>query len=411
MKKIMIAAMMMLSTSAVFAGDSDALKAITKTKNYADAAQLVKNTLAQLADASEKAKAYEHLTKLALEKFDKENAIQAQNMQAQLTKQKEQPYDTIGFYQAAYNATMDGLECLKYDAMPNAKGKVRKKYTSSLTPLISNARMQLVTAGNYYAQNGNQDGVLKYWGTFLDTDDNPAFAASKQSEAQFIGQVAYYTAQYANQANQYDRAMKYAEIAMQDKDMKKQAEAFKYAMAQRGLKTKEDSVKYTATLKTAYDNDPSNEMIFGTLCNMYTGLEMGAELDALLAEKLAKEPKNFTAWALKGQTLLNRNAKAENPNWDECINAFKEAINIDATNPVVLTYLGFAINAKAAQINGDLAAQKKLYEESMGYLEKAKEIDPTREKANWVYPLYQCYYVIYKATDPRTKELEKILKQ
>ena len=398
MKKIMIAAMMMLSTSAVFAGDSDALKAITKTKNYADAAQLVKNTLAQLADASEKAKAYEHLTKLALEKFDKENAIQAQNMQAQLTKQKEQPYDTIGFYQAAYNATMDGLECLKYDAMPNAKGKVRKKYTSSLTPLISNARMQLVTAGNYYAQNGNQDGVLKYWGTFLDTDDNPAFAASKQSEAQFIGQVAYYTAQYANQANQYDRAMKYAEIAMQDKDMKKQAEAFKYAMAQRGLKTKEDSVKYTATLKTAYDNDPSNEMIFGTL-------------DALLAEKLAKEPKNFTAWALKGQTLLNRNAKAENPNWDECINAFKEAINIDATNPVVLTYLGFAINAKAAQINGDLAAQKKLYEESMGYLEKAKEIDPTREKANWVYPLYQCYYVIYKATDPRTKELEKILKQ
>lgn len=165
MKKIMIAAMMMLSTSAVFAGDSDALKAITKTKNYADAAQLVKNTLAQLADASEKAKAYEHLTKLALEKFDKENAIQAQNMQAQLTKQKEQPYDTIGFYQAAYNATMDGLECLKYDAMPNAKGKVRKKYTSSLTPLISNARMQLVTAGNYYAQNGNQDGVLKYWGT------------------------------------------------------------------------------------------------------------------------------------------------------------------------------------------------------------------------------------------------------
>ena len=76
----MIAAMMMLSTSAVFAGDSDALKAITKTKNYADAARLVKNTLAQLADASEKAKAYCHLTKLALEKFDKENNIQAQNM-------------------------------------------------------------------------------------------------------------------------------------------------------------------------------------------------------------------------------------------------------------------------------------------------------------------------------------------
>ena len=49
--------------------------------------------------------------------------------------------------------------------------------------------------------------------------------------------------------------------------------------------------------------------------------------------------------------------------------------------------------------------------EAMGYLEKAKEIDPNREKANWAYPLYQCYYLVYAADDPRTLEMEKLLKQ
>lgn len=406
----MIAALMMLGTSAAFAGDSEPLKAILKAKTYPEAEQLLKTNLGQLANSEEKAKAYNHLTKLALEKFDKENAIQAANMAAVVAKQPETPYDTLGFYEAAYNATMNGLECMKYDAEPNAKGAVKPKYTENLKMLIANTRMQLVTAGNHYAGLGDQDGVLKYWGTFLDSDDNPIFAASKAQEAQFIGQVAYYSAQFANQAKQYERAEKYADIAMKDEAMREKAQTFKYAMAQRNLKTHEDSVKYVNTIKELYQREPDNEMAFGTLCNMYNELNMNAELKALIDDKLAKDPNNHTAWALKGQSLMNQNTTADNPNWDECIEAFKKAIEIDGTNPVILTYLGYSINSKAAQVNGDRAAQKTLYKEAMGYLERAKEIDPNRERANWAYPLYQCYYLVYAASDPRTLEMEKLLK-
>lgn len=406
----MIAALMMLGTSAAFAGDSEPLKAILKVKTYPEAEQLLKTNLGQLANSEEKAKAYNHLTKLALEKFDKENAIQAANMAAVVAKQPETPYDTLGFYEAAYNATMNGLECMKYDAEPNAKGAVKPKYTENLKMLIANTRMQLITAGNHYAGLGDQDGVLKYWGTFLDSDDNPIFAASKAQEAQFIGQVAYYSAQFANQAKQYERAEKYADIAMKDEAMREKAQTFKYAMAQRNLKTHEDSVKYVNTIKELYQREPDNEMAFGTLCNMYNELNMNAELKALIDDKLAKDPNNHTAWALKGQSLMNQNTTADNPNWDECIEAFKKAIEIDGTNPVILTYLGYSINSKAAQVNGDRAAQKALYKEAMGYLERAKEIDPNRERANWAYPLYQCYYLVYAASDPRTLEMEKLLK-
>ena len=381
-----------------------------RDRTYPEAEQLLKTNLGQLANSEEKAKAYNHLTKLALEKFDKENAIQAANMAAVVAKQPETPYDTLGFYEAAYNATMNGLECMKYDAEPNAKGAVKPKYTENLKMLIANTRMQLITAGNHYAGLGDQDGVLKYWGTFLDSDDNPIFAASKAQEAQFIGQVAYYSAQFANQAKQYERAEKYADIAMKDEAMREKAQTFKYAMAQRNLKTHEDSVKYVNTIKELYQREPDNEMAFGTLCNMYNELNMNAELKALIDDKLAKDPNNHTAWALKGQSLMNQNTTADNPNWDECIEAFKKAIEIDGTNPVILTYLGYSINSKAAQVNGDRAAQKALYKEAMGYLERAKEIDPNRERANWAYPLYQCYYLVYAASDPRTLEMEKLLK-
>lgn len=408
---MMIAAMLVLGASAAFAGDSDALKAITKEKDYAKAVELVKSSLGQLANSGEKAKAYEHLTRLALQKFDKENAIQAANMQAQITKQKVEPYDTLGFYQAAYDATQNALECFKYDAEPNEKGKVKPRFTESLTPLIANARMQLVTAGNYYAQLNDQDNVLKYWGSFLDSDNLPYFQSTKEQEKQFLGQVAYYTAQYANQAKKYDLAEKYADIATQDTAVAKQAQAFKLAMAQRNLKTKADSVAYVQKLAAMYEKEPDNEMIFGQLSNFYSLMGMTKEFDALVEAKLAKNPNDFTAWALKGQALMNRNSTATNPDWRGCVEAFKKAVSIDQTNPVVYTYLGFSMNAMASAINVDRAQQLALYKESMGYLDKAKELDPNREKANWAYPLYQCYYSVYGANDPKTKELEGMLKQ
>ena len=373
--------------------------------------ELVKSSLGQLANSGEKAKAYEHLTRLALQKFDKENAIQSANLQAQITKQKVEPYDTLGFYQAAYDATQNALECFKYDAEPNEKGKVKPRFTEALTPLVANARMQLVTAGNYYAQLNDQDNVLKYWGSFLDTDNLPFFQSTKAQEKQFLGQVAYYTAQYANQAKKYDLAEKYADIATQDTAVAKQAQAFKLAMAQRNLKTKADSVAYVQKLAAMYEKEPDNEMIFGQLSNFYSLMGMTKEFDALVEAKIAKNPNDFTAWALKGQALMNRNSTASNPDWKGCVEAFKKAVSIDQTNPVVYTYLGFSMNAMASAINGDRAQQLALYKESMGYLDKAKELDPNREKANWAYPLYQCYYSVYGANDPKTKELEAILKQ
>ena len=76
-------AMMLVASATSFAGDSDALKAVTKSKNYAEAAQLLKQNIDQMTDAAEKAKAYNHLVDLAMKKVTKETGIILENQVGQ----------------------------------------------------------------------------------------------------------------------------------------------------------------------------------------------------------------------------------------------------------------------------------------------------------------------------------------
>ena len=107
MRKLLIAALMILGTSAAFAGDSDALKAILKAKTYDDAKQLLTQNLASLASAEEKAKAYNKLVELSLDKVNKEQTVQAENQMTGGNK----AVDEDGLYTAVGNAFADAAEC------------------------------------------------------------------------------------------------------------------------------------------------------------------------------------------------------------------------------------------------------------------------------------------------------------
>ena len=93
--------------------------------------------------------------------------------------------------------------------------------------------------------------------------------------------------------------------------------------------------------------------------------------------------------------------------WDAAVEDFKKAIQADPKKPLIYTFLGYCLNQKAAGL-GTLAEQKKVLEESVKYLEKARELDPDRSEAKWGYPLYQCYYTLYGENDSRTKEVKAL---
>ena len=104
---MMMMAMMMVASATAFAGDSDALKAVTKSKNYAEAAQLLKQNIGQMTNDAEKAKAYNHLVDLAMNKVVKQTSIIAENqlgMQMGRAANEIVPYDTLGMADAICEA-------------------------------------------------------------------------------------------------------------------------------------------------------------------------------------------------------------------------------------------------------------------------------------------------------------------
>ncbi len=398
MKKLMIAAMLVLGAASAFAGDSDALKSVLKAKTYAEAKTLLEQNLGSMANDAEKAKAYNYLVDLSMKQFNDQQSIQQMN---QITK-KNDPVDMDAMNEGAYNALVAAQECYKYDQLPNAKGKVAPKFNGN-ADRVWGARIQLVNAGQDAAQKNQSDNVLKYWGTFLDTENAPIFAGKtkeKASEKEYLGQVALFAARYAYQAKDMSRCDKYCDIALKDSAQAKDALNLKLYAMKDGLKNHEDSLAYVNKLKDLYAQDKSNEVILDNLNGMYSSLKMDNEQLALLDDAIAANPKNFVALADKGMYYIAKNDA------DKAIKCLQEALAVQPENVVVMTYLGACLNVKASNLQ-DPNGRKVVYKESIKHLDKAKELDPQKAQANWGYNRYQAYYGYYGANAPETKQAEE----
>ena len=399
MKKLIVAAMLVLGATSAFAGDSDALKAVMKAKTYAEAETLLKQNLGQLANDAEKAKAYNKLVDLSMKAYNDQQSI----MQTNQIMKKNDPIDENAMNEGAYNALMNAIECYKYDQLPNAKGKVAPKFGSNASRVWA-ARVQLVNAGQTAAQNNKADEVLKYWGAFLDTDSEPLFAGidakQKDGEKEYIGQVALFAARYAYQAKDVARCEKYCDIAMKSEKEAKDALNLKLYVMKDGLKTHADSLAYVDKLKGLYAQDENNDVILDGLNSMYSSMKMEKEQEALLNAAIAKNPSNFVALANLGMMYIQKNDA------DNAIKNLKLALAAKPDNVTVLTYLGACYNSKAGALQ-DPNGRKVVYKEAIKVLDKAKELDPEKAQANWGYTRYQAYYGFYGPTAAETKKAEE----
>ena len=393
-------AMMFVASATAFAGDSDALKAITKSKNYDEAVKLVQSSLGQLADNSEKAKAYNHLVDLAMDKVAKETGTMAENMVAKQTGGKEKDVDQIGMADAISNAIDMAIECNKYDQLPNAKGKVSPKFEKKNAERIWAVRQHLVTIGQTEAQNGNSAGTLRYWGAFTDSANDPLFAAQDhKGEAEYAGQVAYFAGRYAFEAKDFARADRYLEAAMKDPTQRADAENYRLWAMRSNLKTHEDSVACINKLKALYEKEPENDTVLDVLNSMYDSMKDRKSQIALLDGHLAKYPNSFAALAGKGLMAMSDNDAPKAIEW------LKKASAAKPDNAVIYTYLGICYNQQGANAD-DPAKRKEFFQNAVEVFDKAKQYDPNRQISNWGYPRYQAYYALYGENDPKTQAAE-----
>ena len=399
MKKFMMMAMMLVASATAFAGDSDALKAILKAKTYAEAETLLKGSLDQLANAQEKAKAYNKLVDLAMDQFNAQSTIQTENQLAKQMGKEEKPVDEALMSEMAYNALIAAQECDKYDQQPNEKGKVSPKFAkNNAQRLWMGPRNQLVNAGQNALTEHDNATARKYWQLFTESNEYPMFKdCDREAQKPFFGQVARFAAIFAYQDKDMQKALELANIAQKDPEEYDNAINLKLEILGDGLKTKEDSVNYISKLQEIYA-EHKTDAVMEKLYNMLSATGEKAAADKVLDDALAANPDNFVALADKGLGLIN-----DNP--EEAAKYLKRAAAVKDDNAAIQTYAGTALSVQA-QNTEDPAAKKALYQEAIKYYDKAKELDPDRLQSNWGYNRYNAYYNYYGADAPETQQAE-----
>ena len=395
MKKMILAVMMLIGASAAFAGDSEPLKAILKAQNYAEAANLLQSTLEQLAGNEEKAKAYNRLYELAMKKVNYEQGIQLENeTQKQMGKEGNKPVDEKGLYAAVDAAFESGVQAIKYDNMPNQKGKVKPKF-STLVEKVYKLRNDLINGGVYY-QGKDDKQAYKYLAEYVESADYPEFAKFKEQD-QNLSEIAYFASAYAYQNNDFAKAEKYIEYAKDNKERAKEVQNLKLAILGSQLKTRQDSLAYADKLAAIYAQDESNEALLSTLASTYNALGLGDKAMKVIDDHLAKDPNSYSALVLKGQF------ESIKRNYDGAVEALKKALplaNDESAQIAINASIGQCLFYKAQErvmavknLTKEARAQfNVVYNEAISYLEKAKALDTSKQNKNlWASPLYGSY--------------------
>lgn len=409
MKKLVVAALMVLSTSAAFAGPSESLKAILKAENYAEAQQLVNSNLAQLTDNAEKAAAYNKLVDLAFGQVDKIRNVMMENSAAQQMGKEAKPVDEEGLYTSLSEAFVAAQECYKYDNLPNAKGKIKAKFSDANAQRLYALRGYLINGGGFYQGKDNAK-AFKLLSQYCESADYPMFAKVKNAEDPDLTNAAFFASYMALQNKDYANAEKYSELSLKDPEHGKDALSIKLEAMKHQLNNHEDSVAYTGKVKALFEKDPDNQVLFATLIDSYNALGQSDEARKLVDDRLAAAPNNFVALLVKGQ-FLEREKK-----YEEAADFLKKALanapeqsKLYATATIGDCYFFHAqerLNAfKGALSPAAKKAFEPVYNQAISYYEAAKKLDVDQSQKSLYAPrLYNAYYFLYGEADARTQE-------
>ena len=399
MKKLMMMAMMLVASATAFAGDSDALKAILKAKDYAEAQSLINSSLSQLTDAAEKAKAYNKLVDLAYDKFKKEDDTKTTNA----VMQKNDPVDTDGMLAAGKIALEAAMECDKYDQQPNEKGKVAIKFRDKNRDRLRAVRLSLLQAGIDMANNEKNKKAFDNFDVYLQSAKSAFFegvdGVSKNDPN--LGVAAFYGGRAAYNLEKFDKAIEYFKIGVADTAKQIHDLSFDFLLytMRNKQKTAADSAQFITDMLSLYKEYPDAEQIYSSLSDAYISKGMNAEVIKLAEERMAKYPDSSLPHVYKAFLLM------QDKKYDEAISEFAKVK--EDNSPV---YLNSIFNSavckynKASEFNeanSDIRTGRlkpadhdkfmNMLKDAQGDFEKAKELDPEQKTVRWQYLLHNVY--------------------
>ena len=326
----------------------------------------------------------------------------------------QQPYDQEVFFGSLSKMFDYFIKCDELEQLPNASGKVVVKYRPETSDLLSRLRINLVSGGVTYFNADNNEKAFDLFAQYIDVADEPLLAAYNLMETDtLIYEIAYYATLAGLKMEDYNRALKYVDLAMNKVDIAAKAIEYK-ALSYINLG---DTTNWLKTLKVGVEKYPEVQYFYSNLISYYNTNGNTEDLMAFADEMLAKNPLPIFRF-VKGFVYQNMS------DYDKAIEEYKIAIEQDpnytgAYRNLGICYCQLAQNAsdKMTNLNIKTKAYKEqkevvtsYYKLALPIYEHLRKIDDGTDpdvRSAWTNGLYTCYYMLNMGKE--FEEIEKIV--
>lgn len=295
-----------------------------------------------------------------------------------------------GIYYVTLAKVMNiAMQCDRYDAMPNAKGKEKCKFRiphrKQLEPLCN----LLVSGAQYFDTSGKNNETLDCLMTYLAISDSKLFAGYQLAN---VGWAAWRAAQLAYDRGEFALADQMADIALNENTYAPMAAEVKICCMRETMREPVDSARYLIALLELHDNAPDNKVYFKMLIDYFMINDHEQEMESFAIDETNKDSTNIMAWAFLGEIKMKKK------DWQPAIEAFRKATSLDPDFVEALYNLGICYSAKAQSFIE--AERKVLPDNSRLLLLGAKKcFESVRQhhdnsQLDWIKPLYQVYLML-----------------
>jgi tetratricopeptide (TPR) repeat protein len=375
MKKIILSLILVISFTFSFAQKANISKAKNKalTETNPDFAGARESIKLALADST---------TKNLAETWYVAGLIG--NKENELLYQKallNQPFDTIVKGKAILESYNYFIQANKFDQMPDAKGKVKLKFTKDIKSKLTEyykIQQNLISYGAHLYEKKNFEGAYQAFNVFLEIPKLPFMNNEIKMDSTY-NMITYYAAVAASNAKLHDKSISLLE-GLKDKNYESQNV---YQLIYEQYTDKKDSVNAVRTLKEGFEKFPTNGWFLQNLINYYIYSKKTNEALAYLNSAIEKDPKMAQYRYVKG------NLDESVGNFDSALASFDKAIELDPTLSDAYAGKGRLCFNKAVKIaeeankikdvklyNVEMKKADSVFKESIPFFKKAAELNP-----------------------------------
>lgn len=304
------------------------------------------------------------------------------------------------------------MKALPLDSLPDAKGKVKPKYSKDIYNVIGGHLNDFSNAAVDFWNVKDYGKAYDAWGIYLDLARDPRFTKVLPGETapadSTMSDISYNRALAAWQADNFENAIDAFRLAIKLGYSKKSVYDYGVAVAIGG-KNNEALLEFATAGNEKFGNEDAT--FLNQIINYYLQTEKYTEALDYLNKGIAEKPNSAQYYALRG-IIYDNQKEAEKAQAD-----YEKAIQLDANHPLALFYMGRNVAMKAGALQdaydkNDFDQYKKdnidpLYKQAADYLEKAYTVDEgNREEV--LKLLEVIYYNLNDAEKMKSVEDRKI---